>query len=263
MIVGVQRCREILAVFFACFLFTSTAIAQQPATSPPSLLPSDAALDKLLADRNWNQLTRDLYQPVTVPELSRKMLWLRSKILSGGGNGGFLLALVYSRDLWSVGSTLNRTGLDSDFRLTSAIYLLYAFELAVIDGHKCEDRSAPNKHVDQILTARAPVLSYLKEQPADVKNKIVDTAVKFEQKTVPARKDDDLVCRGGLAEMQASLKAGKQQEGTAIPGQIGKTIVVGPPPPDWTPKLVSPDAYLPLQEKARATIRERILKLVF
>jgi hypothetical protein len=104
-------------------------------------------------------------------------------------------------------------------------------------------------------------LAFLKQQQPDVKSKIIDTAIALEQKTAPLRKDDDLICRDGLDQMRASLEHGTQQEVSTPEGHIGKTIAVTPPA-DWAPKFVASDVYRPLQDKARAEMRERLLKLV-
>jgi hypothetical protein len=34
------------------------------------------------------------------------------------------------------------------------------------------------------------------------------------------------------------------------------------PPPDWTPKFVSPSVYTPMQDKARSEMRASLLKLI-
>ena len=175
--------------------------------------------------------------------------------------GGLLLPIVYARDLWVIGSTLKVDDPDKDMRLSAALISLYAYELIVIDGAKCEDRSAPNHRATQLLTSRAATLAFLKQQPPESKSKVVDVAIALERKTAPLRKDDDLICRGGLDQMRAGLERGTQQETPTTSGHVGKTIAVAPPP-DWAPKFVSPDVYRPMQDKARASMRESLLKLV-
>jgi hypothetical protein len=174
--------------------------------------------------------------------------------------GGFFLALLYARDLWNVGDSAKIADPAKDPRLTAGLISLYAFELIVIDGTKCEDRSAPDNRLSQLLTQRAAALNFLKQQPPDIKGKIVDIAIALERKTAPLRKDDDLICRDGMDQMRAGLERGTQQEVPNTSGHVGKTIAVTPPP-DWTPKFVSPDVYSPLQVKARADMRGNLLRL--
>ena len=101
----------------------------------------------------------------------------------------------------------------------------------------------------------------MKEQKPDLKAKIVELAIGLERTTAPLRKDDDLVCRDGMAQMKASLEKGTQQEVPNTTGHYGKTIAVTPPP-DWTPTFVPPSVYRPMQERARAGMRESLLSLV-
>jgi hypothetical protein len=102
-------------------------------------------------------------------------------------------------------------------------------------------------------------LAFLKQQPRELKSKMVDLAIGLEQKTAPLRADDDLICRGGMDQMKAGLD--RHQQAPTPDGQIGNTVAVAPPP-DWSPKLVSPEIYRPVQEKARDEMRENLLKFV-
>jgi hypothetical protein len=170
------------------------------------------------------------------------------------------LALEFAREFWD-----NSRGLTDDQakgpRVTAGLYSLYAFELIVIDGAKCEDRSAPDNRISQLLRRQAATLAFLKKQEPDVKAKTVELAIGLERKTAPLRTDDDLICRNGLEEMKASLERGTQREAPNTTGHYGRTVAVTPPP-DWTPKFVPPSVYRPMQEKARADVRESLLNLV-
>ena len=169
--------------------------------------------------------------------------------------------MLYARDLWTIGNALKVDDPNKDPRLSAAFISLYAYELIIVDGFKCEDRSAPDNRVTQLLMKRATDFDFLKQQQPDIRSKIVDIAIALEQKTAPLRKDDDLICRDGLDQWRASTERGTQQEVSTPKGHFGKTIAVTPPA-DWAPKFVTPDVYRPLQAKARADMRERLLKLV-
>ena len=159
-----------------------------------------------------------------------------------------------------VGSYLKADDPAKDVRYTAALISLYAYELIMIDGSKCEDSSAQGNRITQLLTQRSATLAFLKQLPPGTKSSMVDIAIALERKTAPLRKDDDLVCRGGMEEMRASLERGTRQETPDTTGHVGRTIAVTPPK-DWSPKFVTPDVYGPKQEKARAGMRENLLRL--
>jgi hypothetical protein len=249
----------ILTIVSAVVLCSSLATAQQqPAAAPAAGLASDTDLDALLASRDWNALGAALSQPVTKDYIRRKLSWLKTRMENGAG---FLVPLFYARDLWVIGSALKVDDPAKDMRVSAGLVSLYAYELIAIDGLECEDRSAPGNRATQLFTSRAAAFTFLKQQPPDLKSKIVDIAIALERKTSPLRKDDDLICRGGLEQIRAGLERGQQQQVPTPEGHIGKTIAVTPPA-DWVPKFVAPDVYRPLQDKARATMRENLLKLI-
>ena len=221
-------------------------------------LPSDADLDALLAARSWDRLGNALSQPGTKEEAWKRLNWLKTRV---EGGAGFFVSIIYARDLWAIGSLQKVDNPALDLRESAAVISLYTYEIIVIDGAKCEDRSAPSNHLTQLLKSRAAALAFLKQQPPELKSKMVDLAIGLEQKTAPLRTDDDLICRGGMDQMKASLDRRSQQQASTPAGQTGNTVAVAPPP-DWSPKLVSPETYRPMQEKARDAMREYLLKFV-
>jgi hypothetical protein len=249
----------LVAMLLALTAIFPTALAQQPSlNTQAATLPSDDALDALLTARNWNDLGAALSRPGTNEEFARRLNWLKTRIDSGGG---FLLGILYARDLWAIGSRLKIDDPAKDPRVTAALISLYAYELILIDGARCEDRSAPGNRATQLLTQRAATLAFLKQQLPDLKSKIVEIAIALERKTAPLRKDDDLMCRDGLEEMKAGLERGTQQEMPNAPGYVGKRIAVTPPT-DWTPEFASPEVYRPMQDKARTDMRENLRKFI-
>jgi hypothetical protein len=237
--------------------FARFASAQQPPAGPTAKpLPSDADLDTLVTTRNWSELSAVLAPTRQQDEFFRKLRWLRGQVNTGGG---LLLTLAYVQTLWtlsSVASDSERATLRQDAAWTT----LYAFELVVIDGAKCEDRSSPGHHVQQLRAQLASILEFTRRQPAVVRLDIVDRAIAFEEQTAPIRDDDEMICRGGLAETIAGLERG-QQTPSRLDVLPGKNITVAPPP-GWRPKFVAPDVYGPMQETARAGMRESLLKFV-
>lgn len=243
------------ALAFLILISPAAAPAQLPAPAPA--LPSDAELDALAAARNWNALGAALSQP-TNPELARAMNWLGTRLDAGGG---LMLGILYARDLWSVGLSQHIDDPAKDMRLTAGVITLYTYQLIVIDGAICADRTAPGHRIEQLFTGRAATLAFLKKQPPELKARIVDGALALEQKTATLRREDDLICRDGMDQMKAGLERGQQHDVATPPGQIGRTVAVEPPA-DWSPKFVAPEIYKPMQDRARAGMKATLLKLV-
>ncbi len=230
---------------------------QAPVAAPADLL-SDQELDALLLAKKWNELAAALSRAKSPDSVVRMLDWLHSRLDAGGGS---LLGFIYAKDLWDIGEAQKLADPTKDLRITAGLITLYTYELIAIDGAKCADHSAPSHRVDQLLMNNAPALAYLKAQPPELKNKVVDLAIAMEKKTASLRKLDDLLCRGGLEEMQAGIAAGKTREVPTPPGQVGKSVEVEPPA-DFAPRLLTPQSYLPDQERARANMKAILLKLI-
>jgi hypothetical protein len=254
-----QRYLTLLLLIVCAGLFwlspVSRGSAQSLQPAPAATLPSDTQLNTLLAARNWNGLQLAFSRPRDAVTYVRGLDWLKAKIFAG--DGGLLLALIYARDLWLLGESAKR----DELRGTAALMALYASELIWIDGAKCEDRSAPGHRLDQLITGRADTLRFLKTEPAELKQKIVDAAIALERRTAPFRRDDELICRGGLAEISAGLERGTRHELPPQPGYIGKTVGVEAPP-GFVPKFLPAAVYKPAQDKARAEVRASLLRFI-
>jgi hypothetical protein len=138
---------------------------------------------------------------------------------------------------------------------------LYTFEVITIDGAECDDQTAPSHRIDQLFAARAQTLQFLKSEPEEFKTKVIDAAIALEQETASLRHDDDLLCRAGMAEMQAAFASSTQTPITpAAPGYVGRQVAVTAPP-GWTPKFVQPEIYFPKQAATRSRMRAILLKL--
>jgi hypothetical protein len=107
------------------------AFARDRPQAPTSTLPSDSALDALLATRDWHGLATALSQPPDAASLPRALNWLQAKVNDGAG---FMIALAYTRDLWMAGNAMNVSDPLKDLRVTAGMMALYAYELVVIDG---------------------------------------------------------------------------------------------------------------------------------
>jgi hypothetical protein len=233
----------------------AAALAQQPPAA--SALPSNEQLDALVAARNWNELA-DVLAQAEGEDFARKIDWLKAKVDAGGG---LPLVLAYAQSLWDVGRSNPTADPDKDLRVTAALMVLYAYTLITVDGAKCEDESAPGHRLDQVLEMDAPILKFLKAKPQKLKDKLIAGVINYERFTAPSRKDDDVLCRGGLHEIMAGLENGTTREDPTTTGQAGKSYAVEAPP-SYAPRFLSPDAYAPLQAKARAALKANLTKLV-
>ena len=255
-----QRASYLFVVGFLSVadLLSPAAVAQQLLPDSSHSLPSDADLDALLAARNWNALESSLIRVSNADDAGRRVNWLLTRLVKGGG---LFVASNFARNLWLIGADLKLQDPANDPRVSAGLISLYAYELIVIDGSKCEDQSAPVNWISRFLTSHANIFAFLKQQPQAVKLKLVDGAIAIERNAAPLRKDDELICRGGIQEMRAGLERGARHQVPTAAGQIGKTVEVTAPL-DWTPKFLSPDAYGPVQDRARAGMRENLLKLM-
>jgi len=244
------------AIASAAQIEPSAAQGQQQ--QAPVVLPSDKELDALLAAKKWNEIGAASSLGQSAEAVTRMMNWLRTRIDTGGG---FFLSFLYARNLWNAGSFFKVDDPNKDLHITAAMITLYAYEVIVIDGAKCADTSAPSRRADQLFMYGARALNYLKTKPEELKAKVIDTAIGYEKRTEQWRKDDDPLCRDGMAEIKAGIGAGTTRAVSTPPGYFGKTIAVETPP-GYVPKFLAPEAYLPIQKRTRAEMKENLLKLI-
>jgi hypothetical protein len=258
---GMNRLRALLATSLLVTLLSSvspiSASSEDVSTVPAGAPPTNAELDALLEARDWGRLSSALLSPPS-DAVKRYLDWLQVKL---AGGAGFLVAYSYMRYLWIAGNASKVDDPGRDLRVTAGMIALYAYELIVIDGAKCEDKSAPDNRMSQLLSLNPATLSFLKSRPAELKEKVVALALALEKRTAMLRRDDDLLCRNGLDEMKAGLERGTQREVPNTSGYYGRRVLVAPPP-DWVPKFVPPQTYVPIQNTARAEMREALRELI-
>jgi hypothetical protein len=222
-------------------------------TAAPAPAPDNARLDELLWSKDYSKLG----QALNSTRLDRRLDWLKDRLLGGGT---VFLAPHYVNALWMAGVREGETNPNKDMRVTAGLIALYALQVMSIDGARCEDSSAPGDRAVQFLTNFRPVNDHLRKQPIETRLKVVDVALKMERSTAPKRKDDDWLCRGGLAEMAARARAAKPVE--APPRVKGVREFYYPPAPGWSPKFLPSEKYALRQEQIRASMREQLLNLV-
>jgi hypothetical protein len=232
------------------------AAAQAQQQSATSALPSNQKLDALVEAKRWNDLA-DVLAPAEGEDFIRKLDWLKTKV---DGGGGLPLVLAYTQSLWDVGRSNPNTDPDKDLRVTAALMLLYSYALMAVDGMKCDDVSAPGHRLDQVLEMDAPILKFLKARSQKLKDKLIAGVIGYEKFTAPLRKDDDVLCRGGLHEMMAGFENGTTHKEPTTTGQAGESYVVEAPP-GFAPEFLAPKVYQPLQIKARAALKANLMHL--
>jgi hypothetical protein len=137
-------------------------------------------------------------------------------------------------------------------------------ELIQVDGVKCQDQSAPGHRLDQLIFGFRPIFQYAATLPDQERVSIIRAVLKLEQVTLPLRRDDEFLCRGGMSDMAAALKRQGDKplpKSPPQPGQIGESVEV-PADPDYRPQFVAKDVWLPKQEAMRAKMPERLAQIL-
>jgi hypothetical protein len=245
-----------VALLFATPMIAPVEPAVAQERQLPGALPSNEQLDALVDAKKWNELA-DALALAKGEDFARKADWLKAKVDAGGG---LPLVLAYTQSLWDLGRSNPTTDPEKDLRVTAAFMLLYSYALIAVDGVKCEDQSAPGHRLDQVLEMDSPILKFLKARPQKLKEKLIAGAINYEKFTAPLRKDDDVLCGGGLHEIMAGLESGTTHEEPTTTGQGGQSYAVEAPP-GYTPQFLAPKAYQPLQVKARAMLKSNMTVL--
>jgi len=241
-----------------CFICSTAVLAQAPPAKP---LPSNAAeLDTLLSQRDYARLSQIFRDANKFEEIVLNMNWQQTRLFSGGTA---FLTFPYIANLDLVSTSLGEVR-GAEMKKTAAMVFLYAYELILIDGQRCKDVSAPEHRRDQLLTGFPNVRKSIPTLSDEDMDTTLKTAIKIEGLTAPRRGDDDFLCRGGLAEMQAALtKYGNDatREVPTPPGGIGKTMLVKNDP-DFKPEFLGKEVWSPKQAELRAEMPDILNNLV-
>jgi hypothetical protein len=240
------------------FIWSAAALAQAPPAKP---LPANAAeLDRLLSQRNYAKLSQIFRETNKFEEVVLNMNWQQTRLFSGGTS---FLSFPYIADLDRVSTALGDVrGVET--KKTGILIFLYAYELILIDGQRCKDVSAPGHRKDELLTSFPNIRKSIPTLSDEDKDKLLKTAVQMESLIAPKRTDEDFLCRGGLAEMQAAFaKYGNDatREVPTPPGGIGKTMEVKKDP-DYKPEFLSKEVWSPKQAELRAKMPDILNNLV-
>lgn len=177
------------------------------------------------AAKDYAALVPRLRAVSTAADLELVLNWERARILDGGG---FVIVYAYMSDLWRFGAALLPAPGDG-LKQTAGAMFAYAVTLVALDGMKCEDASAPGHRRDQLLSQNPDLLRYVAAQPRAARMTMGTVALAFDAATRTLRRNDDVLCRGGMSEMTAGLKAQgdkPMEQAPSTPGMVGKTLPV-------------------------------------
>jgi len=238
-------------------------------------MPSDAELDALWTQSRWNDLGDILTNQRDLDARRAAINWLGTRLQAGGG---LMHGLILAKMLWEDGNRMSEhDGVrepvgDPQEKLNAATILLYTQTMIEIDGLRCTDATAADTwlaRLDGNAKDAPPQLVpknvswpiyFLRQQPETVRIAAADAAIAMESRTASLRRDDDLLCRAGK---DGETVGARRDERPWIPttqrhydGTVGFE-----PPADWIPGFLTPEKYGPLQDKARAGLRDRLLTL--
>lgn len=229
--------------------------------APGRLMPSDAAnLDALLRQKSDLALRQRLQSPSKAPDIVLDMNWEQKKVYDGTN---WLISYAYMVDAWRLGSALNSPE-GEELKKTAGMYFLYTLSVAVVDGPKCSDASAPGHRVDQLVNNNRQIGQYLISLPRADRMALGSMAVGIEAATASVRPDDEVLCGDGVAQIAQGLAAQGNRplkEVPNAPGTVGKTYEV-PSAPGYKPGFVSADQWRPKQAQARQALPATLTRLL-
>jgi hypothetical protein len=237
-----------------------TRLAQTMA-APGRPMPSDAAnLDALLRQKSDLALRQRLQGANKAPDIVLDMNWEQEKVYNGTN---WLISYSYMVDAWRLGSALNSPE-GEELKKMASMYFLYTLSVAIVDGPKCSDASAPGHRVDQLVNNNRQIGQYLISLPRADRMALGSMAVGMETVTASVRPDDEVLCGDGAAQIAHDLAAqGNKplQEVPNAPGTVGKSYEV-PPAPGYKPGFVSAELWRPKRTQARQALPATLTRLL-
>ncbi len=195
------------------------------------------------------------------------LAWLFDAVLQDGGSQTALrladllrLGVLESRQsLTRAPSAEKQAAFEETFNLAAGLFI-YGVSLAVIDGHKCTDASAPDRRPRQLLPQRMVFSGEIATLPPERRMKIQRFAAALELATAANRVPDPSICRAGTKETSlavagswaANLPLGSPEFAQrGMRGPDGTLSVVVPAAPE------RPDMYIQNSEFPAALTRGR------
>lgn len=239
--------------------FRDKPLVAAPADAPnifpePTVDPTVAARsDALAAAEDWKGLRAAVFSFDDPAAVGMSTNWLKLKTDQGGS---FIFPFLYARNLWLIGEGFRQVGIEpakaKSLRDDAVLMSLYTVALVHMDGMACADPTAPNHWLTNLAQSDiGGALRYWSGAPPEFKDQTVRVAVGLEAITARRRKaEDPMVCSGGMAEMDAGMRAGTIGDGKAVPGRLDEVREVKPPP-GWKPSFLPASVYVGKQDKER------------
>jgi len=263
--------RRLGAALCASLLLTplAPAHAQSPAandaptapTVPPTAqvaanpMPARRAeLDTAASKADFAAVRAILATAANLDDVNRNMDWEELQIVQGGS---VFYSFLYLDDMWTMGVKFPNDPHSAAFKRYAGVVGLYALQQMFIDAPRCGDPSAPGHRIDQLLAGRPALWTYVLALPEVTRRDLAVEAIKLEARTASLRRDDPVLCSGGVQNMVEALKGDK----TPLTAQsVGRRDVPMTPLATYADPAVS----APQQAKARADMPmalARMLKL--
>jgi hypothetical protein len=240
---------------------TATDEAPTAPTVPPtsqiaaSPMPARRAeLDKAASRADFPAVKAILGAAANMDDVNRNMDWEELQVVQGGS---VFYSLLYLDDFWLMGTKFPNDPNAATFKRFAGVIGLYALQQIQIDGTRCADPSAPGHRIDQLTAGRGPVWQYGLALPEVTRRDLAVEALKLEARTAKLRRDDPVLCSGGVQNMAQALKDDKTPLSATSGGH--RDVAVTP-----VPTYVDPAVSAPKQAQSRRSmplILARLLKL--
>lgn len=242
--------------------FLLVAAALQAATPTPApILPTNrpAALDRLLAERDYGALATIVRSSDNQEDLVSDLDWLKSKVMSGESPA---VAILYARLLWDSTEDIDPAA-QRENRKNVAIAILYADSAISIDGLRCEDGSAPGNRRAQLAMMLPKLPAFIARLNKAERQSMVGTVAMLERDTAARRAsnpDIDYLCSSGMDEMAYNIDHGTTNTLLDQPGGWRHVKVTGDG--SYKPKLVPEATWQAESAKVRAKLPQSLSQLV-
>ena len=209
-----------------------------------------ASLDDAFSKHDYTTFGAKMRSPGDGPKVVASLDWAQANMIMGAS---IIVPIIYAESLWSIGSSAPPGNALANFKDTAAMVTLYSLAVIQADAAQCADPSAPTHHRDSTAAHLRPVLNYFGQLPDDKRKQIVDFALKQEALSYPSRTHDNYLCRFGMEEITAGLKATplEQLPHRAPQGNEVGTQVSVPSPPGFEPRYLPDETWRPKQAEAR------------
>jgi hypothetical protein len=195
----------------------------RPASAQVSPEHIPAALDTLLAAKNYKKLGQTIWAVSRRDDLNSDLDWLQAKMMTGETA---FITMLYSKLLWTASTALPAAP-QHQLKESAAMATLYAYSAIRIDGTRCGDRTAPTNRLQQLGGWNPEIWPFLASLSDDERNMILKLVPLLEKRTAARRDqqgDIEFLCRSGMEETSYNLAHGSAREIPPAPGQIGRQI---------------------------------------